>query len=225
MAQTLILGHERVDDIPLIIGLANKLHLAEVLEHHLGTHRLQQGLNNGQLAVGWLAYILSQADHRKSAVRDWANGIPHTLEHLLGDPIREVEFSDDRLGGVLFRLSDDETWDAIERDRWTATVTVYERELAGMRLESTTSYGYHHVTDEGIMQRGQSQDHRPDLPPRKGMAAAAAPSGHLIACDVHPGQCADEPLYTPLLQRVRGIVGRPGWRDAGDGKRAALATR
>ena len=54
MAQTLILGHERVDDIPLIIGLANKLHLAEVLDHHLGTHRLQQGWNNGQLAVDLL---------------------------------------------------------------------------------------------------------------------------------------------------------------------------
>ena len=102
MAQTRIFRHERVDDIPLIIGLANKLHLAEVLDHHRGTHGLQQGLNKGQLAVGWLAYILSQADHRKSAVRDWANGIPHTLEHLLGHPIRAVEFSDDRLGACCF---------------------------------------------------------------------------------------------------------------------------
>src|SRR5206468_3689076 len=49
--------------------------------------------------------------------------------------------------------------------------------------------------------------------------------GHLIACDVHPGQCADDPLSTPLLQRVRGIVGRQGLLDAGDCKRAALATR
>lgn len=225
MAQTLILHHERVDDIPLIIGLAHKLRLAEVLDHHMGTHRLQRGLHNGQLAVGWLAYILSQADHRKSAVRDWANGIPHTLAHLLGHPIREVEFSDDRLGGVLARLSDDETWDAIERDLWTATVTVYELELAGIRLDSTTSYGYHQVLDEGVMQRGHSKDHRPDLPQLKLMAAAAEPSGHLIACDVHPGQCADDPLYTPLLQRVRGIVGRPGMLYAGDCKMAALATR
>jgi transposase len=225
MAQTLILGHERVDDIPLIIGLANKLHLAEILDHHMGTHRLQQGMNNGQLAVGWLAYILSQADHRKSAVRDWANGIPHTLAHLLGHPIREVEFSDDRLGGVLYRLSDDETWDAIERTLWTATVTVYELALAGIRLDSTTSYGYHQVTDDGVMQRGHSKDHRPDLPQLKVMAAAAEPSGHLIACDVHPGQCADDPLYTPLLQRVRGIVGRQGLLYAGDCKMAALATR
>ena len=80
MTQTLLLHHERIDDIPLIIGLAHKLRLAEVLDRHMGTHRLQRGLNNGQLAVGWLAYILSQADHRKSAVRDWANGIPRTLE-------------------------------------------------------------------------------------------------------------------------------------------------
>jgi transposase len=209
----------------LIIGLANKLHLAEVLAYHMGTHGLQQGLNNGQLAVGWLAYILSQADHRKSAVRDWANGMSHTLEHLLGHPIREVEFSDDRLGGVLYRLSDDETWAAIERSLWVATVTVYELELAGIRLDSTTSYGYHQVTDEGVMQRGHSKDHRPDLPQLKLMAAAAEPSGHLIACDIHPGQCADDPLYTPLLQRVRGIVGRTGLLYAGDCKMAALATR
>ena len=161
MGQIHILGHERVDDIPLIIGLAHKLHLAEVLDHHMGTHRLQRGLHNGQLAVGWLAYILSQADHRKSAVRDWANGIPRTLEQLLGHPIREVEFSDDRLGGVLSRLSDDATWDAIERDLWTATVTVYELELTGIRLDSTTSYGYHRVVDEGVMPRGQSKAHRP----------------------------------------------------------------
>jgi transposase len=136
--------------------------------------------------------------------------MPHTLAHLLGHPIREVECSDDRLGGVLYRLSDDETWDAIERSLWVATVTVYELELAGMRLESTTSDGYHHVTAEGVMQRGHSKAHRPDLPQLKLMAAAAEPSGPLIACDVHAGQCADDPLYTPLLPRVRGSVGRTG---------------
>lgn len=225
MAQTRIFRHERVDDIPLIIGLANKLHLAEVLDYHMETHGLQQGLNNGQLAVGWLAYLLSQADHRKSAVRDWANGMPHTLAHLLGHPIRAVECSDDRLGGVRYRLSDDETWDALERSLWVATVTVYELELAGIRLESTTSYGYHHVTDAGVMPRGHSKDHRPDLPQLQLRAAAAEPSGPLSACDVHAGQCADDPLYTPLLQRVRGIVGRTGVLYAGDCKMAALATR
>jgi transposase len=225
MAQVLIFRHERIDDVPLILGWANQLRLAEVLDRHTGTHGLQQGLNNGQLAVGWLAYILSRADHRKSAVRDWANSMPHTLAQMLGQPIRDVEFSDDRLGGVLHRLGDDETWAAIERDLWTATVTVYEFALTGVRLDSTTSYGYHQLTEMGVMQRGHSKDHRPDLPQLKLMAAAAEPSGHLIACDVQPGQSADDPLYTPLIQRVRGIVDRTGLLYAGDGKMAALATR
>ena len=77
----------------------------------------------------------------------------------------------------------------------------------------------------GSCSGGRAKDHRPDLPQLKLMAAAAEPSGHLIACDVHPGQCADDPLYPPLLQRVRGIVGRSGVLYAGDCKMAALATR
>src|SRR3990172_9361662 len=103
--QSVSIQHERVDDVPVIIGVANKLGLADILNATLGTHGLQQGLTNGQLAVGWLGYILSQADHRKSAVREWANAMPDTLERLLCRPIREVDFSDDRLGGVLRRLS------------------------------------------------------------------------------------------------------------------------
>ena len=43
MTQTLLLHHERIDDIPLIIGLAHKLRLAEVLDHHRG----HTGCNGG----------------------------------------------------------------------------------------------------------------------------------------------------------------------------------
>lgn len=57
------------------------------------------------------------------------------------------------------------------------------------------------------------------------MAAAAEPSGHLIASDVVPGRRADDPLYVPLIDRVRGILGRAGLLYAGDKKMAALATR
>jgi transposase len=210
MAQILTLRHERVDDIPLIIGLANQRQLAAILDRQLGTHGLQEGVNNGQVAVGWLAYILSQADPRKAAVREWANGLSHTLGQLLGRPIRDVEFSDDRLGGLVRRLRADEAWKAMEEALWAATVAVSELELTGIRLDSTTSYGYHVVTEEGVMPFGPSTDHRPDLPQLKLMAAAAEPSGHLLACDVAPGQCADDPLYTPLIQRVRQIVGRTG---------------
>ena len=66
------------------------------------------------------------------------------------------------------------------------------------------------------MQFGVSKDHRPDLPQLKLMAAAAEPSGHLIASDVYPGQRADDPLYTPLIRRVRELLSRKGLLYTGD---------
>jgi transposase len=75
------------------------------------------------------------------------------------------------------------------------------------------------------MQYGHSKDHRPDLPQVKLMAAAAEPSGHWLACDIHTGQAADDPLYRPLVARVRQMVGRSGLLYVGDSKMAALATR
>jgi transposase len=196
-----------------------------VTRFDLGTHGLQEGLPNGQLAGGWLADILSQAEHRTSAVRAWANARPHTLGQLRGQPIREVEFSDDRVGGVLSRLSDEKAWEAMEQDLGAVTVAGYERELTGIRLDRTTTYGDHEVTEEGLRPFGPRTDHRPDRPPLKRMAAAAEPSGHRLACDVQPGQGADAPLYTPRIRRVRRIVGRTGWLDAGDCKMAALTPR
>jgi transposase len=139
--------------------------------------------------------------------------------------MRAVEFSDDRLGGVLRRLSDDAAWAAIEQELWAATVAVYELEVSGIRLDSTTSSGYHQVNEEGVMPWGHSKDQRPDLPQLKLLAAAAEPSGHLGACDIQPGQCAADPLYTLLIQQVRGLLGRTGLLYAGDCKMAALATQ
>lgn len=57
------------------------------------------------------------------------------------------------------------------------------------------------------------------------MAAAAEPTGQLIASDIAPGQTADDPLYTPLIHRVHTILGRTGLLSSGDCKLAALATR
>lgn len=225
MADKLSIQHERVDDVPLIIGVANKLGMADVLNRHLGTHGLQQGLHNGQLAVGWLAYILSQADHRKSAVRDWAGGLSHTLGYLLGQPLRPVDFTDDRLGALLRRFSDDTAWHAIEQDLWAASVTVYDLALTGVRVDATTGSGHHQPQPSGLMQYGHSKDKRPDLTQFKLMAAAAEPSGQLLASDIVAGQSADDPLYTPLIRRVRTLVGRRGLLYCGDCKMAALATR
>ena len=217
--------HERVDDIPLIIGLMQKLHLPEILDRHLGNHGNHQGLSNGWLATLWLAYILSESDHRKYTVQDWVEGHQHTLDRLIGQPIRPVECNDDRLGIVLRRLSNTQTWEALEAELWQSTLKVYVIEVEGIRLDSTTTYGYHRTREDGLMQYGHSKDHRPDQPQLKLMAAAAEPSGHLLGVDVHPGQAADDPLYVPLMKRVRQMLGQSGLLYMGDSKMAALETR
>ena len=66
--QPVILQQERIDDIPLLLGMMRRLKIAEILDKHLGEHHLHQGLSQGNLALGWIAYILSESDHRKSAV-------------------------------------------------------------------------------------------------------------------------------------------------------------
>lgn len=224
MPPNITLQHERVDDIPLLLGLMQKMHLDEVLERGLGSHHLHEGISNGQLTCGWLAFILSEANHCKASVQGWAENRQHTLETLLGQSLRPVEFSDDRLSIILRRFHDAD-WATLEADLWEATCEVYEVPLECVRLDTSTSYGYHAIEPEGVMQLGHSKDHRPDLAQIKLMAAAAQPSGLLLATDVHPGNAADDPLYTPMIQRVRRQLGRKGLLYAGDCKMAALETR
>ena len=222
--ESLLLRHERLDDLPLLLGFLQKLGLPELLERHLGSHPLHQGLPNGVLATTWIAFILSAADHRKVSVPDWAQRHQHLLERFWDQPVRAVEFSDDRLRILLRRLHE-AAWTALEADLWENTCQVYEIPLAGIRLDATTSYGYHQTTPEGVMQLGHSKDHRPDLPQLKLMAAVAQPTSQLVACDVVAGNHADDPLYLPLIRRVRQQLGRKGLLYAGDCKMAALETR
>jgi transposase len=222
---TLVLTHERVDDVPLLSGFLRKLQFPEILDRHLPPHPLHQGLSNGWLITVWIAYILSQADHRKSHVQEWVESLQVSLETLIGQPIRPVEFGDDRLTLVLKRLSDLAAWHELEADLWRCHCEVYALPVERVRLDATTSYGYHTIDEDGLMQLGHSKDHRPDLPQFKLMAAAAEPSGLFLAGDVHPGNAADDPLYLPLYRRVRTLLGRTGLLYAGDCKMAALETR
>ena len=220
------LFHERVDDIPLLFGLIERLRLPDVLDEQLKTHAKQQGLSNGWLAAVWLVYVLSQGDHRKSSVQEWADRHHKTLSSLLGQSIRPgLEFNDDRLGGLLRRLSNEKKWHKLEAALFQSTVVVYDVPLESVRLDSTTTYGYHSVAEDGVMQFGHSKDHRPDLPQVKIMAACSQPCGLLLGADVVSGEKADDRLYTPLIDRVRKMLGRTGLLYAGDCKMASLETR
>src|SRR3954469_23039587 len=89
---TLELTHERVDDVPLLLGWLIQLRLPEILDRHLPPHPLHQGLSTGWLITVWIVYILSHADHRKSPVQAWSQALQHALETLVHQPLRPVEF-------------------------------------------------------------------------------------------------------------------------------------
>src|SRR3954464_6124516 len=122
---TLELTHERVDDVPLLLGFLIQLKLPEVLDRHFPAHPPHQGLSHGWLITAWIAYILSRADHRKSPVQAWAQGLQHTLETTIGQTIRPVEFSDDRLTLLLKRLDAPAAWESLEDDLWHTPCDVY----------------------------------------------------------------------------------------------------
>jgi hypothetical protein len=90
MWDTMGLDHERVDNIPLILGRATRLDLPAILDRRLGRHHLHQGLSPGGIATVWITYVHSQADLQESAVRDWARAHLVTLERLIGQPIRDA---------------------------------------------------------------------------------------------------------------------------------------
>ena len=105
------------------------------------------------------------------------------------------------------------------------TLRVYDLKPACICLDRTTANGHWTVTEHGLCQFGQSQDHRPDLPQVKVMLSALDPLGMPVATDVVPGQRADDPLCVPAITRVREGLGLRGLRYGGDCKMAALEPR
>jgi hypothetical protein len=58
--------NERVDDLPRLVGQQQKMGIAEIIDEIITPHWRRQGLSVGQTIGAWLAFILSESDHRLS---------------------------------------------------------------------------------------------------------------------------------------------------------------
>ena len=74
---------ERVDDIPLLLAQMDRMDIAALLDKHFPMHGNWQGPGLGQIVVVWLAYLLSEGDHRLNSVQGWVAGILMTLSICL----------------------------------------------------------------------------------------------------------------------------------------------
>jgi len=220
----LVIITERVDDMALLIGQMVKMGLPEVLDRHIPRHWTQRGLSWGWTAVIWLAYILTEGDHRKVSVETYLKGMHHTLSRLTAQVIEPLDFSDDRLSHLLKHLSKPAYWHKIERDLNERSIAVYDLSQDVIRCDATTVSGDHEVTAEGLVQFGHSKDD-PARPQIKVMIGSLDPLGMPLATDVLSGERADDGLYIPIMARVRTGLQTPGLLFVGDCKMSALETR
>jgi transposase len=217
---------ERVDDIPLLLAQMEKMNIAALLDKHFPMHGNWQGLSLGQIVVVWLAYILSEGDHRLNSVQGWVAGIVMTLTLCLKvDGLRELDFADDRLAAVLDRLGQDAGWEAYESEQNGMLLRVYDLAVRRVRIDSTTAKGHVTVTEGGLFQFGHSKERRPDLPQLKINQSVLDPLGMPLTTTFVSGECADDPLYVPEMRKVQACIQRHGVLYVGDCKMAALATR
>ena len=225
MAENLTVTTERVDDIPVLLAQIAKMGIPDLLDEQFQPHGNWRGTSLGWTTAIWLTHILSRGDHRLSWVQAWAAARLQTLQICTGQPVRELELSDDRLGIVLDELSDAHKWQQLETALNRRTLRVYRLKPQRVRVDSTTASGYWTVTEEGLFQFGHSKDHRPDLPQVKVMLSALDPLGMPVATQVVSGERADDPLYIPAIQQVRASLEAHGLLYVGDSKMAALETR
>jgi transposase len=220
----LVIITERVDDVALLIGQMVKMGFVEVLDRHLPRHWKQRRVSWGWTAVIWLAYILTEGDHRKVSVEAYIKGMHHTLSQLTGQIIEPLDFSDDRLGHLLTHLSKPTYWHGIEEDLNARSIAVYALLQDVIRCDATTVSGAHDVTEGGLLQFGHSKDD-PRRPQIKVMMGSLDPLGMPLATDVLSGERADDGLYIPIIKRIEAGLSQSGLLFVGDCKMSALDTR
>src|SRR5213595_1895722 len=220
----LVIITERVDDVALLIGQMVTMGFPEVLDRHIPRHWTQRGISWGWTAVIWLAYILTEGDHRKVSVEAYLKGMHHTLSQLTAQVIEPLDFSDDRLSHLLAHLSKPTYWHQIERDLNARSIEVYAWSQDVIRCDATTVSGDHEVTAGGLVQFGHSKDD-PTRPQIKVMMGSLDPLGMPLSTDVLSGERADDGLYIPMMERIRTGLNKTGLLFVGDCKMSALDTR
>lgn len=220
------IASERIDDLPLLIQWLLNMHIDTIIDAVVKPpHGNRQGLSYGQLAVVYIAYILTTCNHFLSPVRDWVAQHQHVLTLALGWPLQVNDFTDDRLEDLLDAVGEETVGAALETQLGQHLIRAYELPTDTARIDTTTASVYHQPQETTLLDYGHSKDHRPDLRQFKEVLSTLDPMGMPLCSATVAGHCADDPLYLPIWRRMVKVIGRPDFLVVGDCKLASLANR
>ena len=99
---------ERIDNLPVVIYWLKRMQVDVIIDRVLGpVHGNWAGLSYGEVALGFVAYVVLCCTHFLSPMQAWASKHVVSLSQALGKPVREADFTDDRLSVILSRLGDE----------------------------------------------------------------------------------------------------------------------
>ena len=217
---------ERLDDIPVIFGFLQNMHIQAVIDQVIETHGNWNGLSPGWVITIWLVHILSEHNHNMDRVQEWVSKRLQILRALTGQALTELDFTDDRLALCLRKLSQVGVWQQIEAQLGGHLVRVYRLGAAEptVRLDATTGTVNHDPDQHPLFQVGKAKNGQYETQ-YKLMLASLDPLGLTLAVDVVSGERADDPLYLPCYQRVKQVLSENGVLVVGDSKMSAFSTR
>jgi transposase len=216
---------ERLDDIPVIFGHLQKTRIQATVDRVIETHGNWQGLSPGWIITIWLIHILSEHTHCMDRVREWVAKRLHVLQELTGQPLTELDFTDDRLALCLHMLSQTDYWFDIEAQLGCHLLRVYQlNEEPTVRLDATTGTVNHDPDDHTLFKVGKAKNGQYETQ-YKMMLASLDPMGLPLVVDIVSGNRADDPLYLPCYRRVKQVLPENGMLVVGDSKMSALNMR
>lgn len=129
------------------------------------------------------------------------------------------------MGFELVSSTEDDNWKQYEQSQGSRLIRVYNLNQKVVRIDASTGSTSQAENSKGLLRKGVSKDHRPDLAPFKLMLSSLDPLGLPIATQVVPGNKSDDPLYIPAIEQIRAVLNHSGTLYVGDCKMAALKTR
>lgn len=194
---------ERVDDIPLIIAEFEKSNLSELLSQYFPNHGNWKGIDGGKVAVIFMTYVLSCNDHRISHVETWVEQRLTILKHCLKAPeLTSKDFTDDKLGALLDKFSDEKRWSSFEHAHNQQLINIYDLSLKDEAIRLDAMITQSHREPTGDFKYGHAKQHRSDLPQLKTMVATLDPFAMPLYSVTVAGNIADDVLYLPVINQL-----------------------